>query len=86
MILIIIIIIILLYYFLNKYLNNCIENYQSYMNSDMRDYLNNNNYIIDENDKIIKKCNTCPSFCYKNQFNTDEGLKLAKDKYNTLVL
>lgn len=86
MILLIIIIILILYYFLNKYLGNCIENYQSYMNPEMRDYLNNNQYIIDENNKIVKKCNTCPSYCYKNQFNTDQGLKLAKDKYRTLVL
>jgi cyanophycin synthetase len=62
-----------------------VEKYTGLSTNDLLIEMKNNGYIIDEQNKTVKKCNDnhCITKSYKKHFNTIEAIKLVKDKFNT---
>jgi cyanophycin synthetase len=83
--LILILIIILIFYIINKYFI-IIENYTPLINNNFKEILKNNNYTLNEKEKIISYCpsmNNCNEKSYKLSFNTTDSVRLVQNKYET---
>jgi len=85
-IIILILIILLIFYYINFLLKKkFIENYTGIISDDFYKELDNNNFIVNKDEKTIKYCNNeeCEIKSYDKHFNTDKAIKLAKDKFST---
>jgi len=83
---IIILIIVIIYYFLNLLLRKkFIENYTGIISDNFYKEAENNNFILNKDEKTIKYCinEKCEIKSYNKHFNSDDAIKLAKDKFST---
>jgi cyanophycin synthetase len=83
---IILLIIVLIFYSLNLLLRKkFIENYTGIISDNFYKEAENNNFILNKDEKTIKYCinEKCETKSYNKHFNSDEAIKLAKDKFST---
>jgi len=84
--LIILIILIIVFYYINKNLG-VFEHYTGLISNTFIDYLKEKNYTIDQNKKVIVKCNNnntdCKEISYKYHFNTYDNILTCNDKFKT---
>jgi glutathione synthase/RimK-type ligase-like ATP-grasp enzyme len=83
----IIILIVISFIFINNSLkNSIIENYTGIMTDNFYEEVSLKNYKLNRDDKTITNCdsnNNCITKSYKKHFNSDESIKLAKNKIKT---
>jgi len=83
----IIILLSIIFYILNNILNGVvIEKYTGLLTDSLIKEMKNNKYIIDEEKKTVKFCdsnNKCITKSYAKHFNTDDAIRLAKNKFDT---
>ena len=83
----IIILIVISFIFINNSLkNSIIENYTGIMTDNFYEEVNLKNYKLNRDDKTVTYCGTnneCITKSYKKHFNSEESVKLAKNKIKT---
>ena len=83
----IIILIVISFIFINNSLkNSIIENYTGIMTDNFYEEARLKNYVLNHDDKTITNCesnNECITKSYKKHFNTEESVRLAKNKIKT---
>jgi glutathione synthase/RimK-type ligase-like ATP-grasp enzyme len=83
----IIILLCIIFYILNNILNGIvIEKYTGLLTDSLIQEMRNNKYIIDEENKTVKFCdnnNKCIIKSYAKHFNTNDAIRLAKNKFDT---
>ena len=83
----IIILIVISFIFLNNSLKNrIVENYTGIMTDNFYEEARLKNYVLNHDDKTITNCdanNNCITKSYKKHFNTEESVRLAKNKIKT---
>jgi cyanophycin synthetase len=83
---IILLIIALIFYLINLLLRKkFIENYTGIISDNFYKEAEDNNFILNKHEKTIKYCinEKCETKSYNKHFNSDEAIKLAKDKFST---
>jgi cyanophycin synthetase len=83
---IILLIIALIFYLINLLLRKkFIENYTGIISDNFYKEAENNNFILNKDEKTIKYCinEKCETKSYNKHFNSDGAIKLAKDKFST---
>jgi cyanophycin synthetase len=83
---IIFLIIAIIFYYLNLFLRKkFIENYTGIISDNFYKEAESNNFILNKDEKTIKYCvnEKCEIKSYNKHFNSDDAIKLAKDKFST---
>ena len=82
----ILLIIALIFYLINLLLRKkFIENYTGIISDNFYKEAENNNFILNKDEKTIKYCvnENCETKSYNKHFNSDIAIRLAKDKFST---